>query len=425
MKKVLIISFYFPPFGGTSVMRIAKFCKYLPACDWQPVVLTIEDQHARRRDFSLLQEVSDTSIIHRTRFDANPPSVRLLTALAMRPSLQRFSWRLLQLRRLMFFPDECTRWWFKASAWTFKLVERNKIDAIFSSGDPLVNHMAACLVSRLKNIPWIADFRDEWAVNPEMVRSKFQKQMCEKAEQAIFKQAGLITSVTQPVVDMLIGKAPRLRKKFRLIPNGYDADEVSTVPETPTDPNRFVITYTGNLTTYANFAPLLKAVKMLISLNLIPMDRILVQLVGDCEHYKYGDWLGLADVVKRIPHRSHPETLALQKNSALLLATVTGPRGKYAFAVKLYEYMASGRPILALVPEDSVMAEAVRQSNTGRVVNPDRIEDLAGTIHDYYLLWRQNRCHTEPNRTFLEQFDRRKLAGRLADLLNELQRSAR
>jgi glycosyltransferase involved in cell wall biosynthesis len=425
MKKLLILSFYFPPFGGTSVMRIAKFCKYLPEYDWQPVVLTIHDQPTRRPDLSLLQEVSESSIIHRARFDANPLSVRLLTALAMRPSLQHISWQALQVRRSLIFPDDCSRWWLKATAYAFRLVEQYKMDAIFSSGDPLVNHLAAYPVSRLKNIPWIADFRDEWAVNPEMVRSKFQQEVCDKAEQVIFKQAGLITSVTQPVVDMLIEKAPRLREKFRLVPNGYDADEVSNVPETPADPNRFVITYTGNLTAYANFDPLLKALKMLISLNLIPMDRILVQLVGDCEYYQYGDWLGLSHVVKKIPHRSHLETLALQRNSSLLLAIVTGPRGKYAFAVKLYEYMASGRPILALVPEDSVMAEAVRQSNTGRVVNPDRIEILAGAIYDYFVLWRQNRCYTAPDRTFLEQFDRRKLAGRLADLLNEVRRPAR
>jgi glycosyltransferase involved in cell wall biosynthesis len=425
MRKVLIISFYFPPVGGTSVMRIVKFCKFLPRYDWQPVVLTTDEQPSRRPDFSLFQEVSDTSIIHRTRFNAHPPFVRLLTALPMRPSLKRFSSRALQLRRSLIFPDDSTRWWLKASASAFTLVEQNRIGAIFSSGDPLVNHMVAYLVSRLKNIPWVADFRDEWAVNPEMVRSEFQEKMCKKVEQAIFKQARLITSVTQPVVDMLIGKAPPFKEKFHLIPNGYDADEVSKAPEVVTESNRFVITYTGNLTAYANFDALLKAIKMLISLNLIPMNRILVQLVGDCEYYKYGDWLGLADVVKRIPHRSHPETLALQRNSSLLLMINTEPSGKYAFSVKLYEYMVSSRPILALVPEDSIMADGVRKSNTGRVVNPDRIEDLASAIHDYYLLWRQNRCHTEPNRTFLEQFDRRKLAGRLADLLNEVQRPSR
>ncbi len=419
MKKVLAISFYFPPFGGISVVRVAKFCKYLPAHGWQPVVLTIEPPTADRADPGLLQEVAAACRIHRTGFAATTPLQRFLS----RPSASAFVRRVralaLRWRRRAVFPEESIRWLPEAVARARRLAGEEKPDAVFSSGDPVVNHLIARAVSRETRLPWIADFRDEWAVNPEFVRSAAQRRRCERMEQAIFEEARLITSVTRPVVDMLIERAPRMREKFRLIPNGYDPEDLAGLPPLPARGERFVISHVGN--PYAvDLVPFFKAVKMLLELNLVPREKLLIRLVGDWGHYGVHRLLGLGDLVQIAAHVPHREAIAAQRESDLLLMVNTDRSGHYALAAKLLEYMASGRPVLAIVPGGSVMADCVRKSNTGMVAEPGRVEEIADAVHHFFDRWRKGRNTSEPDWTFLGQFDRKKLAGDLAALLDTL-----
>jgi glycosyltransferase involved in cell wall biosynthesis len=403
MKKVLVISFLFPPIGGVGVLRIAKFCKYLPEHGWLPVVLTTKVPGEMSRDADLLKEVEPASKIIRTPF-------------------QRITLpgRLGILYRARIFPEEAIRWRRRAIRHAERLIKEGEVDAVFSSGDPVVNHLAAEAVARRTGLPWLADFRDEWAVNPEFVRSPAQRARADQWEKTILEKADLVTSVTAPVVDMLIQRGGGPAEKYRLIPNGFDGDILSTLPSRPATRDRFTMTFTGHLLNPEIFLPVLQALRMLFSLNMVPESELVLQVIGDFEYCRYDEALGLTGIIRKIPPRSNREALLLQKDSDLLLSVNDERRGKYAVSTKLYEYMASGRPVLAVAPAGSVTADYVAKSKTGRVVEPGRPDEIANAIHDFFQQWKRGGTTVEPDRAFLEKFDRRRTAGQLAQLLDSL-----
>ena len=207
MKKALVVSCLFPPRGGVGVLRIAKFCKYLPEHGWQPVVLAADAPEGAWRDEGLLAEVEASSVIVRV---PRPPD----------GSKQAF-------------PEESIRWRKPALAQALRLIREEGAAAIFSSGDPVVNHLVAGEAARRSGHPWLADFRDEWAVNPEFIRSVSQRARANRWERDILNKADRVVSVTAPVVEMLARKGGGPAEKYSLIPNGYDGADLSTLPPAP------------------------------------------------------------------------------------------------------------------------------------------------------------------------------------------------
>ncbi|HOW96213.1 MAG TPA: glycosyltransferase family 4 protein [Kiritimatiellia bacterium] len=394
MKKVLVISYLFPPRGGVGVIRIAKFCKYLPEHGWRPIVLTTEAPAEMSRDAELLAEVEASSVLVRMPL---PPGGR---------------------RRG--FPEVSIRWRRPAIAQALRLAREEGVAAIFSSGDPVVNHLVAGEAARRSGRPWLADFRDEWAVNPEFIRSPFQRARADRWERDILEKADAVVSVTAPVVDMLVEKGGGPAAKYHLIPNGYDGAVLSALPSAPARRDRFTITFTGHLPNPADMLPVLKALRLMLSLRLAREDELLLRLVGDFEHFRHDEAMGLSGLVRKIPPGSHREALLRQQDSDLLLSVSDARRGRYAVSVKLYEYMASGRPVLAVAPAGSLMADYVARSRTGRAADPARPDEIADAIAYFFARWKRGNLAVEPDRAFLEHFDRRRTAGQLAGLLDSL-----
>ena len=394
MKKALVVSCLFPPRGGVGVLRIAKFCKYLPEHGWQPVVLAADAPEGAWRDEGLLAEVEASSVIVRV---PRPPD----------GSKQAF-------------PEESIRWRKPALAQALRLIREEGAAAIFSSGDPVVNHLVAGEAARRSGHPWLADFRDEWAVNPEFIRSVSQRARANRWERDILNKADRVVSVTAPVVEMLARKGGGPAEKYSLIPNGYDGADLSTLPPAPARRDRFTITFTGHLPNPADLLPVLNALRLLLSLRLARANELVLRLVGDFEHIRYDEAMGLSGLVQKIPPGAHRAALAWQQDSDLLLSVNDALRGRYAVSVKLYEYMASGRPVLAVAPAGSVIADYVARSRTGRAADPGRPEDIADAIAYFFARWKRGENSVEPDRAFLEPFDRRRTAGQLARLLDSL-----
>ena len=391
MKKVLVISCLFPPRGGVGVLRIAKFCKYLPEYGWRPVVLTTEVSAESSWDADLLAELEGSLALIRQPI---PPP-------AGRPA----------------FPENTIRWRATAFDRALRIVREHGVAAIFSSGDPVVNHLVAGAVARRGGRPWVADFRDEWAVNPEFIRSPYHRARANRWECAILRRADAVVTVTEPVVRMLVDKGVGPAAKYHLIPNGYDGAVLSALPPAPSRRDRFTITFTGHLPNPADMLPVLKALRLLLALGIAREDELRLRLAGDFEHFHYEEALGLSRLVRKLPACSNREALLLQKDSDLLLSV---NNVRHAVSAKLYEYMASGRPVLSVAPAGSLMADYVARSRTGRSVDAGRLDELADAIAYFFARWKRGQNEIEPDRAFLEPFDRRRTAGQLAHLLDSI-----
>jgi glycosyltransferase involved in cell wall biosynthesis len=418
IKKVLIISFYFPPYGGISVMRIAKLCKYLPNHGWYPIVVTAQLDKMNRIDRKLENEVQNTCKIYGSGFVLNTPLMKFLKKNIAEKHFTWFFHFILTLRKRMVFPDESIRWISKAVLQALKVARQEDVSAIISSGDPVVNHLAAIIVSKITKISWIADFRDAWAVNPDRIQSRFQRSICDYVEKRILTKATVVTSVTNPVVAYLARKVSKRQDAFYCITNGYDEEETKSLLDIRPVRDIFLMTFTGNPTEYAQFNPFFKALKLLVHLGKIDKNKIRIQLVGDFEGFHGDELLGISDIIIKFPHISHGKVISMQQGSHVLLLVQYGESSKYAVSAKLYEYMATGRPILAIVSDTGITAQYVKAGRVGRVVDPERIDDIANAVLFFYNLWLEDRLVVDPDWTFIRQFERKELAGQFASLLN-------
>jgi glycosyltransferase involved in cell wall biosynthesis len=422
IKKVLIISFYFPPYGGTSVMRIAKLCKYLPDYGWHPIVVTVRLDKIHRIDRKLEEEVQNTCKIYHSGFVLDTPFMKFLKKHITEKHFTRFFRFALTLRIRMVFPDESMRWLPKAVLQALKAARQEDVSAIISSGDPVVNHLAAIIVSKIRKIPWIADFRDAWSVNPDRIRSRFQISVSDYVEKRILTKATIVTSVTNPVVAYLARKVAKRQDAFCCITNGYDEEETTNLADIQPARDVFLMTFTGNFTEYTQFNPFFKAIKLLVHLGKIDKRKIRIQLVGDFKGFHDDKLLEISDIIMISSHISHEEVVSMQQASHVLLLVHYGESSKYAVSAKLYEYMATGRPVLAIVSDASITAQYVKAGRVGRVVDPKRIDDIANAVLYFYNLWLEDRLVVDPDWTFIRQFERKKLAEQFASLLNEFGR---
>jgi len=445
MKKVLIIAYHFPPVGGPSVQRTSKFVKYLPCYGWQPVILTVKNPDSDYFDPTLSEDIHPETVVRRT-FSLNLWRYCRIAKYGKKSLyesgdkgkgrdsfLTKPFWIIQRVlskfaNNFLFIPDEYNSWLPFALWYGLKLIRKEGIRVIYATGYPWTSFVIARLLSKVTRIPYVIDFRDPWAASPYTTskeRAQLKFRISKMVERLCVGDASRVINVNDNITSITKRCYKKIDKaKFITITHGFDADDFNTWEAKTKKNGKFIMSHIG--TFYSNRKPdkLLEAVKLVIENCPDLKEKIEVRFVGITGSL-VDDMvrsIGLKDIIKIVPYCSHKESIAEMRNSNLLVliqASVDGKKAETATG-KIYEYIASGRKILALTSGRNEAVRIIRDLNAGTSVDPGNIEAIAEAIKAYYKIWETGK--EEKERTFcdLESYSRKHLTGVLARHFNSI-----
>lgn len=437
MKKVLIVAYYFPPSGGPGVQRVLKYVQYLREFGWEPVVLTVNDGNFPARDESLLEEIPPDVRVIRTDIFEPYDLYRKLTGKAKGTAIDvntirkegaklSVSERLAEfIRATIFIPDARIGWYSHALKAGLEVIRREKIDAIYSSSPPYTCALIARGLKRKTGLPWIAGFRDPWTgfiTTPD--RWAIPAAIDRKLERAVFTESDLVEVAWLGIMKDALGKYPNIPgEKFHHLPNGFDSNDFPEVDISSRTDDRFTVTYTGSMYGRRNPDSFLRAVEILVSRGEVELSRIRLRFIG-----RFGDevmqmfrasQLGSAiDVVGYMPHRESIAQLFL--SDALLLVVDECDESDEVVPGKVYEYIGSGRPLIAVAPERSAIADLVAETRGGFVAHQSNISGIASAFLTLYRDHIGGERSLVPDAAAIARYERRATTGELAGLLDTL-----
>ena len=434
MKKVLIVTYYFPPSGGPGVQRVLKFVKYLPEFGWQPVVLTVQDGDYPARDESLLAEIPQHAIVYRTKIFEPYRLYRKLTGKAantpvdvenipqggkkksLTESLAEF------VRSTFFIPDARIGWYPYAVPQGLKIIKEQNIEAIYSSSPPYTTSVIARKLHRATRIPWVAGFRDPWTgflSTPD--RWFIPRAIDERLERAVFNDANAIEAAWRGILKDVTGKVPGIdQKKLVYHPNGFDREDYPTLKLKKN--KRFTVTYTGSMYGKRNPRTFLQAVEGLVSDGKVDPRKIHLKFIG-----RFGSEVremlarsSIHDSIEVISYLPHSESVeALLRSDALLLIVDEADGSDEIVPGKVFEYIGAQRPIIGLAPEGAI-AGLMRETRSGLVAANQDIPAIQAAFIECYANFLYHKPNFEQDREAVKQYDRREITRQLAALLDAL-----
>jgi glycosyltransferase involved in cell wall biosynthesis len=388
-RRLLLTTYFFPPVGGIGVERTLKHVAYLPGHGWQPVVIGAATPGYRVIDPGSIDRIPPGTEVHRA-IAPEPAHLRWAARSVVR-ALGRSAWSaagalpvpsttptrqavadppLLPLTRalnaawarvvpLVFFPDEQLLWAVTAAALGMTVHATEPVQAIYSSSPPISSHLAAALVSSLTGLPWIADFRDPWIGNafaPPLAVPQLALQR--ELEAMIVRRATRSVFATGALGQMYATRYPALAKRFAVISNGYDADELRGIPRRRPGARLgpFRLVYTGSLYGERELDLLLDGIAALLAQRPTLRDELRVELVGWLseanERRATARLPSLDPIVRRFSQVPRAKALALVGGADAGLLLLAGGLGREVFVgAKLFDYIGLDVPVLAVAPD--------------------------------------------------------------------------
>jgi glycosyltransferase involved in cell wall biosynthesis len=424
MKKVLFIAYLYPPIANSGTRRSLEFANYLPDSGWEPIVLTVADPPAKYCEPSLLEEVRPGIRIERVPLWSNVAAQKIANAFSMLVEPNRVAagleWR---LRRLWQVPDDCVTWWPTAIRRAEEIYRLEGFDAIYASGWPWSSFLIAAEVSRRTGRPYVLDYRDLW--KPSGVEwdrpSLLQKWLNPHLERKALRTASAVVSTTPSFVHVLEKSGGK--GKAICITNGFDPDDFAHAPVPDSmDRDHFVrVVYTGVWRPGYGPEDLYHAVRQLKETGSACLRSLKVMMAGfppgRAREY------GIEDFVEELGPVPHGQAIDLMmRSSALYLPVSQGFYEKAHLPGKLFEYIGSGRPILASVIPDSEVAAVLASVGGALCVLPGDVQKLADSL--------ERMCNRDGLDLFsarlpnaVAQYTRRSLSKKLATLLDSVTQS--
>lgn len=425
-KKVLIITYYWPPAGGPGVQRWLKFVKYLPDFGIQPIVYIPDNPTYPIIDQELVNEVTHKAIILRNTirepyqlaaFFSKNKTKKISSGIIPNTRKQTFIDKtLLWIRGNIFIPDARFLWVKPSVAYLTDYIANNEIDTIITSGPPHSLHLIGLELKQKLNIEWFADFRDPWTTigyHKALKLSSYASNKHKYLERKVLDAADtiIVTSNTTKKEFELLTATP-----IAVITNGYDEEQV----EPQVMDEKFTIAHIGSFLSERNPTVLWECLSELLQEDNSFTQNFRLKLIGAVSQ-EVLDTInkhGLADYVDNLGYLRHKEAIAHQRKSQLLLLIeIDSPDTKSIIPGKLFEYMVSERPIIGIGPEGSDFEAIIRETNTGVFIGYGQKELLKATLSTYYLQYKNKDLNV--NAVGLQQYSRRKLTQNLAVLINK------
>jgi glycosyltransferase involved in cell wall biosynthesis len=432
LKNLLFIAYYFPPMGMGGVQRSVKFVKYLPEFGYEPTVLTVRDVHYYQHDPSLSADIANARIIRTESLDPlrilrtlKPHGRQTGPSAAAAPSAIEKCNRVLS--RWVFIPDSKIAWIPFAVSAALRSARRIRFDAIFTTSPPHSAHLAGLLLQKALRVPWIADFRDSWLMEKfDRVPTRFHRMINDRLLRAVVGHADRLVAVSEPILSDLKGASDRSRDAFLCIPNGFDPEDFRETAWTPSP--KFRITYCGTANPVHSPDDFFRGLQVAFGKRPDLRPQIEVRFVGSVTGIdldRMADAYGIRETIRQTGYLAHSESLRRLMDSDLLLLVLPSDSSAGVVTGKLYEYMASGIPILGIIP-DGEAKRLIRSYARGITVHPDDPQGISGTLIRIFDLWKRGGWTGRPQgRGDVALFDRRLQARNLAGIFDCISRSTR
>jgi glycosyltransferase involved in cell wall biosynthesis len=312
------------------------------------------------------------------------------------------------------WPDGGLGWAPFAFLAAMRAVRKDRPDVLLSSSAPYGSHLAAFLVSRLTGLPWVADFRDEWAANPHLAEQpQVLARLSERGERAITRSAR--TVVVAADYFRLRGLMDDDPRRVEIV-NGVDEDDFPAESDAAPPQDRFVLAHVGTLYELQDPSIALRALAALGARGAIDAERVEARLVGNVWIPDFAPPPGVR--VEQTGYVEHGRAIAEMRAATVLLLYV--PATSLAPSGKLFEYLASARPVLCLAREDNLASRLVREWDAGVVADPHEEGAIADALLGLWRRWEDDGLpkQLEIRRRALGRFSRRATAEQLAKVLD-------
>ncbi|SDI73345.1 hypothetical protein SAMN05421846_112136 [Chryseobacterium taeanense] len=427
-KKILIITYYWPPAGGPGVQRWLKFAKYLPEFGWKPVIYTPENPSYPLLDESLVKDVPKDIEIVKTRIWEPYQLAEKLNKSNKKFKAGQFdvgknqSWKSrlsIWVRGNFFIPDARVFWVKPSVTFLENYLKENKIDVVVTSGPPHSLHLIGLnLKKKNPGLKWIADFRDPWTEISYYKHLKLTKSSDNKhrqLESEVFKNADitLATSYTD---------AENFRKKGAnsfCITNGFDESDSVTQTLKNTDQQNFTLSYIGVLEQLRNPENLWKVLDDLVQENSSFAKSFILKFAGriDDKILQTIENSALKKHINNLGYLSHDKAVKEMENSDLLLITnFPNDSSKGIIPGKIFEYLATGKQIISFGPDDADVSRILNETQAGKHFSYDDSQMVKEFILEKFDLWKNG--NLLKNTQSIEQFSRKNLTRKLAEILD-------
>ncbi|SHL22611.1 glycosyltransferase family 4 protein [Flavobacterium xanthum] len=426
-KKILIITYYWPPAGGPGVQRWLKFVKYLPDFGVQPIVYIPENPTYPIVDENLVNEVSEKAIILKqtifepyqlASFLSKNKTKKMNSGIIPNQKKQSFLDKtFLWIRGNLFIPDARVFWVKPSVDYLEKYIKENNIDTIITSGPPHSLHLIGLELKQKLYLKWFADFRDPWTTigyHKSLRLSRFAAKKHKALEHQVLNTADtiIVTSKTTKTEFEAITRQP-----IEVITNGYDTEQVAK----QTLDTKFSLAHIGSFLSERN--PLILWESLVELTQEIPdfKSHLEIKLIGAVSQEVLETIMhfGLNPYLNNLGYLSHAEAIAQQRKSqVLLLIEIDSEDTKSIIPGKLFEYMVSNRPIIAIGPKDSDFAEIINNTNTGVFLKYSEKMKLKSVILEFYNQFLEGKLQS--NGVGLQHYSRKNLTKQLVSLLNKM-----
>lgn len=435
MKKVLILTYYWPPGGGAGVQRWLKFVKYLQDFGWKPVVYTALDGEMPVIDQSLQKDVPKNLTVIKThiwepynfykKFIGRKKEDKINASFLSENKKPGFTEKISVWIRGNFFIPDARKYWIKPSVkYLEDYIKEFEIDYIISSGPPHSMHLIALgLKQKFPKLKWIADFRDPWThidfYEKLMLTSRADKKH-HRLEMLVLKNADCVLSVGKTMSDefaeMYLKAGGKDTKKFKVITNGYDEDDIQK--GAVDKDKKFSIAHIGTLVKDRNPEALWKVLSKLVKENSDFEQKLQIKLVGKIDIFvrEQIEKYGLLKYMKKIDYLPHSEVIVEQQRSRVLLLLVNNTKNARGILTgKFFEYLAANVPVMAIGPTDGDLAEIMNETGAGL------ISDFNDEIKLEQNIMRLFENHgISRNTPAIERYSRKNLTEQLSNVLNNL-----
>lgn len=428
MKRVLVISYYWPPSGGSGVQRWVKFAKYLPAEDWQPVIYTPENPELTSVDRNLENDIPPEAEVIKTRItepysiyrnitgkkDGKQEEVNPISG-GKKSFMQKAA---LFIRGNFFIPDPRCLWIRPSVKFLKKYLEKNPVDIMISTGPPHSMHLIAMKVAKATGLPWIADFRDPWTrmfYFKHLPLTSWARRRHQVLEKKVLDSASAIVTVTRQLKDEF---GSMTATPVHCITNGYDESDFEQLVE----PDGFFnITHTGLFAADGNPETLWKVLREKCDADEEFRRLLRIRLVGktDREITESIIEYGLAENLRNLGYQTHQTATREQMGaSVLLLPQRKEPEYRAVLTGKIFEYMASGHPILGIGMTEGAMAEILEETGSGKMIGWDDHEGTRDFIDSCWKRFLDDNLVSEAAN--ISQYSRKALTAKMARLMESL-----
>ncbi len=434
MKRLLFVSFDFPPRRTSAVYRHVGLLRYLARLGWQPTALTVRELGTKQwegNDATLLARLPPQVEIERTHYFSaaawetpagaairNVGGLRVPTAKASPRWFDRYLRSLADLiRSCLYFPDQTVGWILPGVARALELHFERRFDVVYTSSPPRSAPVIGLLLKILTGVTWVAEFRDPWYPPQRRLRRRFEHWL----QSFLLRKADAVVLISQGYAEEIKRKYKIPAERVFVVSNGYDEEDFAGRSERPAIlPSGFIhLSHFGIV--YPKFSgSFFPAVAQLLRDDPMLKSRLRINIIGyaDEEVLRYAQDPALAEVIQLYGFMRHEDAIqAMYESDGLLLFLADAEVSRLSGLGKIYWYLRVGRPILAVTPAGG-SRELIEQAAAGWAVTPDQTDAIKHVLRTL-LAGRRNGSPPRPARPeFVAQFRYEALATRLAEVLS-------